>query len=133
MRIPDEFLQVDETGAPKVLNRVHRLPEGGVWAAWWSIEQSPKPIELAINHNLGTPFGMMEYWFRDDVNPGTFYRWSGKKPHPDEAGPVQIQSTTNWIHFYFEANKPVFAMFEPSTGGYYLLRKGHLGVLLLPD
>lgn len=132
MEIAEEFSRADARGAPTVQGRICRLKNGGVLAGWYAVEQGQEPLQVSIHHGLGAPFSVLEYWFWDGTNSPHVFRWSGKRPHPDEAGPVQILNTGDWLHFHFEPGKPVFARYELSNGRYDLVRSGWLGVLLLP-
>lgn len=133
MHMNAAFFTADSTGAPQTLEANQASENGGVLVGWSRIEQGTKPFEVALHHGLGTAVSTLEYWFwGNQNNKPTIFRWSGKKSHPDEAGPVRILCTEEFIYFTFEANKPLFVDYEIAQDKFQPIANGWIGALVIP-
>jgi hypothetical protein len=131
MSIAGDMIAADQTGAP-MLRGAMRLSRGGVFTGWSAISRRSDPFEVSLHHGLGAPLYAIHTWFWRGGAPPSFFSWSSKRPHPDEAGPVLVRSTPDWVHFTFEGGKPLFAEYDVHSGRYQLIGEGWIGALLLP-
>lgn len=126
-----DIFAADATGEP-MHSGVTRLANGGVFVGWSHLVAGDKPLEVALRHDLGAlPYGV-QYWFWTKGSAAHHFLWSGRTPRPNEAGPVQIVTTADWLYFYFEPGKPFFSRFNEPDGSFTPLYEGRIGALVTP-
>lgn len=133
MKWPKKFLEAEPNNQPKTREKIQALPKGGVLAGWYKIVRANRPIEIGIPHYLDTEFYTIDYWFWAGSNDAfNLNRWSAKKPHPDDAGPVKVLGTRNFLYFYFEPDKPIYAHYDSAQNRFDMLNEGHIAALIIP-
>lgn len=132
MSLPDEIFLHTPDGKPVLQDGCVTSAKGGIFAGWSAIERQDKPFEVPLWHRMGTTLYIPQIWFWRQGAPRNHLSWTGKKPHPDEAGPVKIITTTAALYCYFEPNKPIFAEYNELTDRYHMINEGWIGALLIP-
>lgn len=132
MTPPDDVMRADATGAPELLDAIVRQANGGVFVGWSAIETGPDPFEVSLCHQLRTlPYSVQTLFWRQGAAPH-FFAWSSKVPHPEEAGPVLVRTTANYLHLTFLGGRPIFAEYSISQRPFDFVTQGWVGALVIP-
>jgi hypothetical protein len=132
MSVPDAEIWSDGRDGPVLRDRRVVLPGGGTFVGWSGIRRQAKPFRVQLLHDLGTGLYTVQLWFWRQGTAARFLSWTGRRPHPEEAGPVAIWTTSQALHLLFEADKPLFAEFDGNTGRYEMHDAGWVGALVTP-
>ena len=132
MTPPDDAMIADASGAPALQEAVMPLANGGVFAGWRAIETGPDPFEVMLGHQLGRPVYTVQTWFWRPGAAPHFFAWSSKVPHPDEAGPVLVRTTANYLYLTFLGGRPLFAEYSIALRRFDFVTKGWVGALVIP-
>lgn len=123
----------DEGGSPIYRGPSLRLPNGGAFDGWYEVKKQSKPFSVALNHQLGTNLYAFQFWFWGGGGDAkNFHSWMGRSRQPNDAGPVEIITTSNHLYFHFEPNKPIFSMYDETTGSFRPVDIGWIGALVIP-
>ena len=130
MAVHPDICVLDSAGAPALKEMTILLPGGGLFCGWWEFTQSAAVTEIGMQHGLGhTNFIVQTMLWLGNNAPLIL---SARKPHPNEAGPTTVLQTANWLHLWFEPNKPILMNMDLQTGNFAAVTSGRIGAYLLP-
>ena len=132
MAPPDDAILADASGAPAMQEAVLALQNGGVFCGWSGIETQHDPFEVMLGHQLGSALYTVQTWFWRPGAAPHFFAWSSKVPHPDEAGPVLVRTTANYLYLTFLGGRPLFAEYNITQRRFDFVQTGWVGALVIP-